>query len=50
MNNLKQLERPKNHPEEAMTFHGGQENELEDVTKNIKLKTLQPIRNHPSQL
>jgi hypothetical protein len=28
----------------------GSKNELEDVTKNIELETIQPIGNHPSEL
>ncbi len=31
------LEQPKINLEEATTFHNGEQNELEDVTKNIKL-------------
>jgi hypothetical protein len=31
------LEQPKINLEEAATFHSGEQNELEDVTKNIKL-------------
>jgi len=33
-----------------MTFHIGEQNELEDVTKNTEPKTIQPIRNYPPEL
>jgi hypothetical protein len=48
--NPKQLEQPKIDLEEVMTFHNGEENELEDVTKNTKLKTIRPTINHPLEL
>jgi hypothetical protein len=40
MSNLKQLEQPKNDPKEVASFHNGEQNELENVTKNIELKTI----------
>jgi hypothetical protein len=33
-----------------MTFHNGEQNELEDIIENIKPKIAQPIRNHPLEL
>jgi hypothetical protein len=33
-----------------MTFHNEEQNELEDITENIKLKIAWPTRNHPSEL
>jgi hypothetical protein len=33
-----------------MTFHIGEQNELEDVTKNTEPKTIQPIGNYPPEL
>jgi len=33
-----------------MTFHNEEQNELEDITENIKLKIAWPIGNHPSEL
>jgi hypothetical protein len=30
-----------------MTFHNGEQNELEDVTKNIESKIIRPTENHP---
>jgi hypothetical protein len=30
-----------------MTFHSGEQNGLEDVTKNTKLEIIWPIENHP---
>jgi hypothetical protein len=33
-----------------MTFHNGEQNELDDVTKNTKLETIWPIKNHPLEL
>jgi hypothetical protein len=30
-----------------MTFHSEEQNELEDVTKNTKLDSIWPIKNHP---
>ncbi len=49
-NNSEQLEKPKIDPKKVVTFHNGEQNELEDVIKNIELETIQPIRNHPSEL
>jgi hypothetical protein len=31
-----------------VTFHSGEKNELKDVTKNIKLKIIWLIKNHPN--
>jgi hypothetical protein len=50
VSNPKWLEQPENDPEESMTFHSGEQNELEDVTKNTKSKIVQPTRNHPLEL
>jgi hypothetical protein len=50
VNHTKQLKQPKNNPKEVMTFHSGEQNELEGITKNIELKTIQPIGNHPPKL
>jgi hypothetical protein len=44
------LEQPKIDLQEATTFHNGEENELEDVTKNTWLKTIWPTINHPLEL
>jgi hypothetical protein len=33
-----------------MTFHIGEQNKLEDVTKNTEPKTIQPTRNYPPKL
>ncbi len=33
-----------------MTFHNGEENELNDVMKHTKPKTIQPTGNHPPKL
>ncbi len=48
--NLEQLEQSKIDPKEAMTFHNGEQNKLEDTTKNIEPKTIRPIENHPPEL
>lgn len=50
MSNLERLEQPKNDPKEIVTFHNGEENELENVTKTTKLKTIRPTKNCPSRL
>jgi len=44
VSNSKWLEQPKIDPKEVATFHSGEKNELEDVTKNNKPK------NHPPKL
>jgi hypothetical protein len=44
------LEQSKNVPQEVVTFHSGEQNELEDVTKYTKSKIIQPTRNHPAKL
>ncbi len=41
---------PKNNPKEVVTFHIGEQNKLEDITKNIEPKIIQPIGNHPLEL
>jgi len=33
-----------------MTFHNGEQNELNDVIKHTKLKIIRPTRNHPPKL
>jgi hypothetical protein len=33
-----------------MTFHNGEENEVEDVAQNTKLKIIRPTKNHPLEL
>jgi hypothetical protein len=33
-----------------MTFHSEEQNELENITKNIESKTIQPTENYPSKL
>jgi hypothetical protein len=48
--NLKQLEQSKIDPKEAMTFHNGEQNKLEDITKNIEPEIKQPTTNHPPEL
>ncbi len=48
--NLKRLEQPKNNLEEVVTFQNGEQNKLEDITKNIKLKIVLPTKNHPPKL
>ncbi len=50
LNNSEWLEQPKNDLKESMTFHNGEQNELEDVTKNIKSKIVRPTKNHPLEL
>jgi hypothetical protein len=36
----KQLEKPKIDIKEVETFHNGEQNNLEDIAKNAKLKTI----------
>ncbi len=50
VSNTKQLEQSKNNPQDVVTFHSGEQNELKDITKNTKLKTIRPTRNYPSKL
>ncbi len=50
INSLEQLEMLKINMEEATTFHNVEQNELEDVIKNIEPKDKQPIGNHPPKL
>jgi precorrin-6B methylase 1 len=50
MSNLEWLEQPKNDQEEFVTFHNGEQNELEDVIENTKSKIVWPTKNHPSKL
>jgi len=50
VNNTKQLEQSKNDPHDVVTFHSGEKNELEDVTKNTKPKTIRPTKSHPPEL
>jgi hypothetical protein len=45
--NLEHLKQPKIGIEEAMTFHSGEQNELEDIIEYTKPKIVQPIGNHP---
>ncbi len=45
--NLEQLEQSRIDPKEAMTFHIGEQNKLEDVTKNTQSKIVRPTRNCP---
>jgi len=33
-----------------MTFHSGEQNELENITKNIEQEIVWPIENHPPKL
>jgi hypothetical protein len=33
-----------------MTFHIGEQNKLEDIDKNIKLKNVRPTKDHPLEL
>jgi hypothetical protein len=47
---LKQLEKPMIDKKEARTFHNGEQNKLEDITKNTKLETVRPTKNHLSKL
>ncbi len=47
---LEKLELPKINIEEATTFHNGEQNKLEDITKNTKLEIGRPIKNHPSEI
>ncbi len=46
----KQLELPKINVKDVVTFHNGEQNEKEDVTKNTELKIARPIGNHQSEL
>jgi hypothetical protein len=41
---------PKINPKEATTFHNGEQNKLEDITKNIELENVQLTKNHPLEL
>lgn len=50
INSLERLELLKINMEEAMTFHNGEQNELEYVIKNIEPRDKQPIKNHPPKL
>jgi hypothetical protein len=50
VNNQEWVEQPKIDLEEATTFHCGEWNKVEDVTKNIELKIIWPTRNHPPEL
>lgn len=50
ISNLKQLKQRKIDSKEAKTFHIGEQNELENITKNIEPKTIQPTENHGSKL
>ncbi len=50
VNKLERLEQPKNNPKDVMTFHNGEQNELNDVIKNTKSKTVRPTGNHPPKL
>jgi len=50
ISNLKRLKQWKIDSKEATTFHSGEQNELENITKNIKPKTIQPTKNHPPKL
>jgi hypothetical protein len=50
VSNTEQLNQPNNNLKEVVTFHSGEQNDLEDVTKNTELETIQPIRNHPLKL
>jgi hypothetical protein len=47
---VEQLKQAQIDPKEAMTFHNGEQNKLENVTKNIKMATIQPFGNHPLEL
>jgi len=48
--NLKWLKQPKIDIEEVASFHSRERNELEDIIKNIKPKTIWSIENHPLEL
>jgi hypothetical protein len=37
-------------PRNDCNFSNGEQNELEDVTKNTELEIVQPTKNHPSEL
>jgi len=50
VSNLKWLKQPKIDIKEVATFHSGEHNELEDITKNSKPKTVWSIENHPLEL
>jgi len=41
---------PKNDLEEVVTFQSGEQNKLENVTKNIELEIVRPTKNHPPKL
>jgi len=47
ISNLEWLEQPKIDPKQVMTFHGEEQNEMEDAIKNTEPKTSWPIENHP---
>ncbi len=40
MSNMERLGQLKNDVDEVVTFHSGEQNELEDFTKNIKPETV----------
>jgi hypothetical protein len=44
---LKQLKKTKINIKEVETFYNGEQNKLEDVTKNTKPKIVRPTKNHP---
>ncbi len=44
------MEHPKIDLEKAAIFHNGEQNELEDILKNIEPKTVWPPWNHPPKL
>jgi hypothetical protein len=48
--NLERLKQPNIDPKEATTSHSEEQHELEDITKNIKPKTIQATKNHLSKL
>jgi hypothetical protein len=50
VNNLERLEQPKNDLEEVVTFHNGEQKQLEDIIENIEPETVQRIKNHPLEL
>jgi hypothetical protein len=45
--NSEHLEQPKIDIKKAMTFHNGEQNELEDTIQYTKPKIVRPIGNHP---
>jgi hypothetical protein len=47
---LENLELPKIDMEEVVTFHNGEQNDLEGIIKSTKLKANRPTRKNPLEL